>query len=125
MRRQPAEAVALDLQRSIESRPHVLQRDRRGQIDNLLGVEMALQFVEDLVGNIDGAQCHLFCITERCALGRREQRILGVLRKGSELLFAEPGRAATGSVDVYSKYAADHLRRAQTNHPLQRRRSNL
>ena len=53
MRRQPAEPVGFDLQRTIESRAHILERDSRGQIDNLLSVEMALQFVEDVVGHVD------------------------------------------------------------------------
>ena len=42
MRRQPAYPVAFDLQRTVESRPHVLECDGRSQIDDLLGVEVAL-----------------------------------------------------------------------------------
>jgi hypothetical protein len=80
MRGQHAETVALDLQRTIESRAHVLERDSRRQIDDLLGVEMALEFVEDIVGNIDRAERHFLGIAERGALGGREQRILGILR---------------------------------------------
>jgi len=53
MRRQAAYPVALDLQGAIESRAHILHRDSRGQIDDLLGVEVAPQFLEHLVGNID------------------------------------------------------------------------
>ena len=53
MRGQPAETVALDLKRTIEPRAHVLQRDGRRQIDDLLGVEVALEFVEDFVGNVN------------------------------------------------------------------------
>ena len=53
MRRQPAYPVAFDLQRAIESRAHILHRHSRSQIDDLLGVEMALQFLEDLIGNVD------------------------------------------------------------------------
>jgi hypothetical protein len=125
MSRQPTEAVALDLQGTIESSAHVLERDNRGQVDDLLGIEMALEFLEDLVGNVDRGQRHLFCIAERGALGRREQWILGVVREGGELLLAKSDSAATGSVDVYSEDAADHLRRAQTDHPLQRLGSDL
>ena len=53
MRRQPAYSVTLDLQRPIESRAHILHRYGRGQIDDLLGVEMALELFENLVGNVD------------------------------------------------------------------------
>jgi hypothetical protein len=80
MRRQSAEAITLDLQRTIESRAHILERNSRGQVDDLLRIEMALEFLEDLVGNVDRGQRHLFCIAERGALGGSEQRILGVLR---------------------------------------------
>ena len=86
---EPAETIALDLKRAIESRPHILERDSRGQIDDLLCIEMPLEFVEDLVGNIDRGQRHLLCIAERGALGWREQWILGVLRECRELLFAK------------------------------------
>ena len=55
MRGQSAKPVALDLQRTIESRAHILERDSRGQIDDLLSIEMALEFLEDLVGNVDRA----------------------------------------------------------------------
>jgi uncharacterized protein YjhX (UPF0386 family) len=122
---QSAETVALDLKRTIESRAHILERDSRGQVDDLLCIEMALEFLEDLVGNVDRRQRHLFCIAERGALSRCEQRVLGVLRQRGELLFAKSDAAATGSVDVYSKDAADHLRRAQANHPLEGLRGDL
>jgi hypothetical protein len=125
MRRQPAETVALDLQRTIESRAHILERDSRGQVDDLLRVKMALEFLEDLVGNVHRGQRHLLCIAERGALGGSEQRILGVLRERGELFFAKSDSAATGSVDVYSKDAADHLRSAQTDHPFQDFRGDL
>jgi hypothetical protein len=72
MRGQPAETVALDLQRTIESRAHILERDSRGQVNDLLGVEMPLHFLEDIIGNIDRRERHLFCIAERGALGGRE-----------------------------------------------------
>ena len=72
VRRQAAYPVAFDLQCAIESRAHILHRDRRGQIDDLPRVEMAPQFIEDLVGNIDRAARHLLGIPKRGALGRRE-----------------------------------------------------
>jgi len=125
MCRQPAKAVAFDLQRTIEARAHVLERDCRGQIDDLLCIEMPFEFLEDVVGNVNRAERHLLRVAQRDALGRREQRILGILRKCRELLFAKSGPAATGSVDVYSKDAADHLRGAQTHHPLQGLRRDL
>jgi hypothetical protein len=77
---QSTEVIALDLERTIESRAHILERDSRGQVHDLLRFEMALEFIEDVVGNVDRSQRHLLCIAERCALGRREERILGVLR---------------------------------------------
>jgi len=80
MRRQPTKTVALDLQRTIESSPHILERDSRRQVDDLLRIEMALEFLEDIIGNIDRSQRHLFCIAECGALRWREQRILRVLR---------------------------------------------
>ena len=55
MRGQSAEAVALDLQRTIESRAHIFERDSRGQIDDLLRIEMPLEFLEDIVGNVNRA----------------------------------------------------------------------
>ena len=119
MRWQPAKAVALDLQGTIEARAHVLERDSCGQIDDLLGIEMALEFFEDVVGNVNRAERHLLRIAQRGALGGREQRILGILRERGELFFAKSDSAATGSVDVYSKNAADHLRCAQTDHALE------
>jgi hypothetical protein len=122
---QSTEAIALDLQRTIESRAHILERDSRGQVHDLLRIEMALEFLEDLVGNVDRSQRHLLCIAERGPFRRREQRILGVLRERGKLLFAKSDSAATGSVDVYSKDAADHLRGTQTNHPLECLRGNL
>jgi hypothetical protein len=112
IRRQPAETIALDLQRTIESRAHVFECDRRRQIDDLLRVEMAFELVEDVVRDVDRAERHLLCITERCAFGRGEQRIFLILPERRELLFADSDSAATGSVDVYSKDATDHLRRA-------------
>src|ERR1700735_201146 len=124
MRRQSAKAVALDLQRTIESRAHIFERDSRGQVNDLLRVKLPLHFLEDIVGNVHRRQRHLFCITERGALGGCKQRILGVLRQCGELLFAKSDCAATGSVDIYSKNAADHLRRAQAYHALQGRRCN-
>src|SRR5260370_40759225 len=125
IRRQSAKAVAFDLQRTIESRAHVLERDSRGQIDDLLRIEMPLEFLEDIVGNVNRAERHLLCIAQRGALGRREQRVLGVLRERGELLFPKSDSAATGSVDVYSKDAADHLRGAPAYHALQGRRRYL
>ena len=80
MSRQPAEAVALDQQRSIESRPHILERDNRGQIDDLLSIEMTLEFLEHIVGHVDRGQRHFLRVSQRGALGRREQRILGGFR---------------------------------------------
>ena len=80
VRRQSTEAIALDLKRTIESCAHVFQRDRRRQVNDLLRIEMALEVLEDFVGNVDRRQRHLLCIAERGALSRREQRILGVLR---------------------------------------------
>jgi hypothetical protein len=122
---QSTEAIALDLQRTIESRAHILERDSRGQVHDLLRIEMALEFLEDLVGNVDRSQRHLLCIAERGPFRRREQRILGVIRERGKLLFAKSDSAATGSVNVYSKDAADHLRGTQTNHPLECLRGNL
>lgn len=122
---QPAETVALDLQRTIESRTHVLERDRRRQIDDLLRVEMALEFVEDIVGDVNRGLRHFLGIAERGALGGREQRIFLAVRNCGEFLFADSELAATGSVDVYSENAADHLRRAETDHPLQGLRGDL
>ena len=72
MRRQPAYPVAFDLQRTIESRAHVFERDSRSQIDDLLGVEMALQLLENMVGNIDGAKRHFLRIAQCGALRRCE-----------------------------------------------------
>ena len=117
--RQPAKTVALDLKRTIESRTHILERNGRGQVHYLLRIEMTLEFLENIVGNIDRGQRHLLCVAERGALGRREQRILGIFRQRGKLLFAQSNPAATGSVDVDSENAADHLRGAQTDHPLQ------
>src|SRR5271157_4250580 len=65
MRGQSAETVGFNLKRTIESRAHVLERDSRGQIDDLLGVEVAVEFVEDFVGNVDRAERHLLGIAER------------------------------------------------------------
>ena len=59
---QPAKAVALDLQRTIESRAHVFERDSRGQIDDLLRIEMPLELLEDIVGNVNRAERHLLCV---------------------------------------------------------------
>jgi hypothetical protein len=42
MRWQPANPVAFDLKRTIESRAHILHRYGRCEIDDLLGVEVAL-----------------------------------------------------------------------------------
>jgi hypothetical protein len=70
--RQPAKTVALDLKRTIESRTHILERDGRGQVHDLLRIEMTLEFLENIVGNIDRGQRHLLCIAERGALGWRE-----------------------------------------------------
>lgn len=122
---QPAETAALYLKRTTKARAHVFERDGRSQIDDLLGVEVALEFVEDLVGNVDGGERHLFGVAERGALGGREQRILGGILKGGEFFVAYSEPAATGSVDVYSENAADHLGGAQTHHPLQRFRCDL
>jgi hypothetical protein len=72
MRRQSAKAVALDLQRTIESRAHIFERDSRRQINDLLCIEMPLHFLEDIVGNIHRRQRHLLCIAQRGALGRRK-----------------------------------------------------
>ena len=82
---------------------------------------MALEFVEDLVGHVNRAERHFFCVAERGAFGGREQRILGGVRERCEFVVADAKLAATGSVDVYSEDAADHLRGAQANHSLQRR----
>ena len=125
MRRQPAYPVALDLQRTIESRAHILHRHSRGQIDDLLGVEVALQFLENLVGNVDRAQRHFLGIAQRGALGQRKQWILDVVRDRGEFIFAYSNLTATGSVDIYSEDAADHLRGAQADQPLQARVGNL
>ena len=88
IRRQSAKAVAFDLQGTIEARAHVLERDSCGQIDDLLRIEMPRELVEDIVGNVNRAERHLLCIAQRGALGRREQRILSILRERGELLFA-------------------------------------
>jgi hypothetical protein len=72
MRRESAETVALNLKGTIESRAHILERYGRGQVDDLLGVEMALELFEDLVRNVHRSQRHLLCIAERGALGGSE-----------------------------------------------------
>ena len=59
---QAAKAVAFDLQGTIKSRAHVLERDSRGEIDDLLGIEMPLEVLEDVVGNVDRAERHLLCV---------------------------------------------------------------
>jgi hypothetical protein len=120
-----AKAVAFYLQGTIEARAHVLKRDSRGQIDDLLRIEMPLEFLEDIVGNVNRAERHLLCVAQRDALGRREQRILSIVRERGELLLAKSDSAATGSVDVYSKDAADHLRCAQTDHALESLRGDF
>jgi hypothetical protein len=74
-----AEIVAFDLQRAIEARAHIFHRDQRGQIDDLLGVKVTLQFFEHVVGNVDRALRHFLGVAERGALGRREKRILGIV----------------------------------------------
>ncbi|MGH7842776.1 MAG: hypothetical protein ACREQD_03755 [Candidatus Binataceae bacterium] len=125
MRGQRAESVGFDLKGAIESCAHVLERDRRRQIDDLLAVEVALDFREDLIGNLDGTSSHLLGIAECSAFGGGEQRILRVLSERAELLCADSKMAAAGSIDVDSEDAADHLRRAQTDHPLQRRQRDL
>ena len=118
MRRQSAYPVAFDLQRTIETRAHVLERDGRSEIDDLLGVEVALQLLEHVVGNVDRGERHFLGVAQRGALRRCEQRILLVVRDRSEFLFAYFQRAATGSIDIDSENATDHLRRAQTNQAL-------
>ena len=115
---QSAKVIAFNLQRAIESRAHVLECDSCSQIDDLLRIEMPFELVEDFVGNVNRAERHLLSVAQSDALGRREQRVLGILRERGKLLFAKSDSAATGSVDVYSKDAADHLRGAQTNHAL-------
>jgi len=119
MRRQHAKPVRLDLQRTIESRAHILERYSRSQIDNLLSVEVALELVEDLVGHVNRAKRHLLRVAERGAFGGREQRIFGGVRERAEFVVADSKLAAAGSVDVYSEDAAHHLRGAQANHPFQ------
>ncbi|MGO9606121.1 MAG: hypothetical protein ACLQAT_22475 [Candidatus Binataceae bacterium] len=52
VRRQRAQAVALDLQRTVEARAEILQRDRRRQLDDLLRAEQRAYLFEDLVGDI-------------------------------------------------------------------------
>ena len=116
---QSAKVIAFNLQRAIEARAHVLECDSCSQIDDLLRIEMPFELVEDFVGNVNRTERHLLCIAQGGALGRREQRVLGILRERGKLLFADPDSAATGSVDVYSKDAADHLRCAQTDHALE------
>ena len=69
---QAAQAVAFDLQCAIESRPHVLERDGRSQIDDLLRVEVARQFLENVVRHIDGAKRHFLGVAQGRALRRRE-----------------------------------------------------
>jgi len=125
MRGQHAQAVGFDLERTIESRAHILERDGRSQVHDLLGVEVALELVEDLVGDVYRGKRHFFGVAERGALGGREQWVLGILCERREFFFADSKAAATGSVDVYSKDAADHLCGAQADHPLQRRRGDL
>jgi len=86
---------------------------------------VALQLLEHLVGNVDRAKRHFLGVAQRGTLRRREQRILLVVRDCSELLFAYFQRAATGSIDIDSENATDHLGRAQTNQALQSRAGNL
>ena len=125
MRRQTAYPVAFDLECTIESRAHVLERDGRSQIDDLLGVEVALQLLEHLVGNVDRAKRHFLGVAQRGTLRRREQRILLVVSDRRQFLLAYFQRAATGSIDIDSENATDHLCRAQTDQALQGRAGNL
>ncbi|MDO8433549.1 MAG: hypothetical protein Q7S58_14180 [Candidatus Binatus sp.] len=122
---QVAEAVAFDLQRAIEPRPHIFHRDGRRQIDDLLCIEVALQFLEHLIGNVHRAERHFLRVAQRRALSRREERILDVVADRGDFFVADSSRAATGSIDVDSEHAADHLRRTQTDEPLQLRVRHL
>ena len=121
MRGQHAESVGLDLERAIEAGAHVLHRDGRGQIDDLLGVEPALEFLEDVVRNVDRRLGHFLDVAQRGALGGREQGVLDVVGNRRKLLFTDSYRAAAGSIDIDSENAADQLRRAQTHQPFQDR----
>jgi len=64
---QSAKVIAFNLQRAIEARAHVLERDSRGQIDDLLRIEMPFELVEDVVGDVNRTERHLLCIAQ----GRR------------------------------------------------------
>lgn len=79
VRGQHAQPVGFHLERTIETRAHIFERDYRSQIDDLLGVEMAFEVLEDVIGHVHRRQRHFLGIAQCRAFRRREQRILGIV----------------------------------------------
>lgn len=119
VRRQHTEAVALDLQSTVESRPKIFQRDRGCQFDDLFGAEDGLYLLKDSIRNRGRKPRHLLGIAERRPFTTVEMRTVLEGRQILQLLVCDTGLPAYGRVDIDSKRTAHHLRCAHGHHGLQ------
>src|SRR5260370_27657297 len=63
--RQSAKTIAFDQQRTVHPRAHVLERDGRAELYDLAIVEMALDFDEHRVRDIDRGLAHFLSEKQR------------------------------------------------------------
>ena len=119
VRRQHTEAVALDLQSTVESRAKIFQRDRGCQFDDLFGAEDGLYLLKDSIRNLGRNPSHLLGIAQRRLFTAIEIRAGLEDRQILQLLVCDTGLPAYGRVDIDSKRTAHHLRRAHGHHGLQ------
>jgi hypothetical protein len=112
IRRQSAEIVAFNLERAVEARTEILERNGRSEFHHLLIGEMLAEFSEDRIGDLGRSARHALGIAKDRFLVAIEMRARIERGERLELIVSDAGVSAHGRVDVHSERASDHLRRA-------------
>ena len=108
--RQHAQVVTLDLQRTVEARAEILQRDRGRQFYYLRGSEEAAQFRKYCIADLRWCPGHALGIAQHRLFARREMAAGFERSDILQLLVADAHGSATGRVDIHSEGTTDHLR---------------
>src|SRR5215469_9704547 len=125
VRGQLAESIGRYLQRAIEPRTKILERDGCGQLDERGFVEIATQLFEHLIGHFDRTAAHLIRIAQGGFFRRREKFARLVVSNRREFLEAQSRLSAAGRVDIHSERTSDELSGAQAHNSFERIRNTL
>ena len=120
-----AQPIAGNLQRVVEASAKVLERNSGGQLYELLGIEVAAQLGEQLVGNFNRGLGDLLRVLKAGLFNFGEVRAFRKVGEIVKLRFGNSLLPANGRTDIYSEGAANHLRRADAHQRFKLRRHRL